>query len=409
MKERVRFVLEWQQRRDDGEGKVNMSELCRVFGISRQLGYQVIERYLASGGNLRALAERSRRPLTSPAAVSVEVQDLIVAARKRYPNWGPKKLRRMIEQRYPNIELPSLSCMGEILRRRGMTRPRRVRRRQPIAGVQHPFAACEEPNAVWCIDFKGKFRTTDGRWCHVLTLLDAYSRFLLRCEAVLDPDSRSVERICDSAFQEFGLPAAIRSDNGPPFASTGAGGLTTLSVWWLRLGIRLERICPGEPQQNGRQERIHRTLEEVVGNPARNLQTQQRALDLFRREYNEERPHEALGLATPHSVYRRSARHYPRPLHRQPLRYDTWSAQVGRTGAIVWRQRRFFVSTALAHQTVDLLPIDDRDQRWQVSFGAIVLGSIDLNRPSRGLIITRRKRSPGEVSTMSLVNDETSP
>lgn len=188
--------------------------------------------------------------------------------------------------------------MSIILQRQGLSRPRKRIRRKAMPSTQ-PFGDCAGPNDTWCIDFKGKFRTQDGRWCHVLTLLDAWSRYLLRCEAVLDPDGVAVERILDSAFQEFGLPAAMRSDNGPPFASTGAAGLTKLSVWWLQLGIRLERIEPGEPQQNGRLERAHLTLEEIVATPAQDVMAQQRELGPWRREYNEERPHQALGQRPP--------------------------------------------------------------------------------------------------------------
>ena len=244
VKERTKFILEWEARWTRQEGQVNVAELCRVFGISRQAGYGWIRRYQDAGRDLQALARHSRRPHSSPTAVADDVQDLVVAVRKLHPRWGPRKLRRWLSERYARVPMPSASAIGAILKRRGLVTPRRKRRRHAVA-VTQPFAACDHPNAVWCVDFKGWFRTLDGERCYPLTLIDAYSRYLLRCEGLTEPNGREVEYIFDSAFREFGLPAAIRSDNGPPFASTGAGGLTALNVWWLRLGIRVERIEPG--------------------------------------------------------------------------------------------------------------------------------------------------------------------
>ncbi len=312
MKERVKFVLEWEKRWDKGKGLLNFAELCREFGISRQVGYGWIRRYRE--GDVHALEDRSRRPKTMPTKVGDELEELIVAARKTHPTWGPKKLRAWLMHHRPQLVLPAQSTIGEILRRRGLSHSRR-RRRRASKGLMQPFAKVTGPNARWCVDFKEHFRTLDGRKCYPLTIIDAFSRFFLRCEGVEDPDGREVERIFDGAFQEFGLPAAIRSDNGPPFASVGAGGLTKLSVWWLRLGIRVERIEPGKPQQNGRLERLHRTLKaETTKPPRQHLRAQQRAFDVFRAQYNEERPHEALAQQTPASCFALSPRRYPRPL-----------------------------------------------------------------------------------------------
>ncbi len=256
MKERVKFVLEWEKRWNEGEGRLNFAQLCREFGISRQVGYDCVERYRAANSDVRSLQERSRRPLSTPTKVADEVEDFIVAARKLHPTWGPKKLRAWLMHEAPRVPLPAPSTIGEILHRRGMTRPLQRRERAMKATTQ-PFGNVTGPNATWCVDFKGNFRTSDGITCYPLTLIDAHSRLLLRCEGLLEPDGRQVQRVFDSAFSEFGLPSAIRSDNGPPFASVGAGGLTKLSVWWIRLGIRLERIASGKPQQNGRQERVN--------------------------------------------------------------------------------------------------------------------------------------------------------
>jgi transposase InsO family protein len=403
MKERVKFVLEWEKRWNANEGQVNVSELCRMFGISRETGYFWLRRYRKAAHDLDALQERSRRPKSSPTAVSQQVEDMVVSARKRHPRWGPRKLRAWLQERKPGVAWPSASTVGVILQRRGLTRPRRRRRRHGPAMAAPPFSDCDAPNAIWCIDFKGKFRMGDGHWCHVLTLLDAYSRYLLRCEALREPNSRAVERILDSAFREFGLPAAIRSDNGPPFASTGAGRLTQLAVWWLLLGIYLQRIQPGKPQQNGRQERVHLTLEleDVVRPPRANLRAQQRTLDLWRREYNEERPHEALSLKPPASVYETSRQHYPRKLLRPDPGPWAHVCRVDAQGYIRWRRRKVFISSALRNEDVSL-ELSTYAGKWRVQFGEILLGMIDETRLERGIILPRRKGAP-KASTMSLV------
>jgi putative transposase len=399
VKERTKFILAWEERWQRQQGQVNVAELCRVFGISRQAGHGWIRRYQDARHDLQALARRSRRPHASPTAIAEDVQDVVVAARKQHPRWGPRKLRAWLMARSPRVPMPSASAIGAILKRRGLVTPRRRRRRHAVP-VTQPFAACDRPNAVWCVDFKGWFRTHDQERCYPLTLIDAYSRYLLRCEGVAEPNGREVEYIFDSAFREFGLPAAIRSDNGPPFASTGAGGLTQLSVWWLRLGIRLERIEPGKPQQNGRQERFHLTLKLEVP-PAASLRPQQRAFDFFRREYNHERPHEALRQATPASVYEPSGRHYPCPLERPADAYPyAHACRADKDGFIRWNRHRTFISSALAHETVSLLP--GADTCWNVHFGPILLGSLDDARPERGLIRPPKRPRRGPVSTLSL-------
>jgi transposase InsO family protein len=397
MKERIKFILEWEARWNEQEGQVNVSELCRAFGISRQTGYLWIRRYRAAGHNLEALEEGSRRPRTNPNEVSEQLQDLVVAARKLHPRWGPRKLRAWLEERHTTVPMPSASAMSAILKRRGMITPRRLRRRQ-IVPIEQPFAEVLAPNALWCVDFKGWFRMLDRERCYPLTLLDAYSRYLLRCEALLDPDGREVEYIFDSAFREFGLPDAIRSDNGPPFASNAPAGLTRLAVWWLKLGIRLERIEPGKPQQNGRQERFHLTLK-LETEPQPGLREQQRAFDLFRREYNEERPHEALQQKTPTSVYQPSRRHYPRPLIRPD---SVWGheCRADKQGHIVWNRRRIFISSALAYEYITVAPV--AGSRCEVYFGPLLLGTIDENDLARGLIMPPRKRKRPALTTTSL-------
>ena len=397
-KERVRFVLEWERRWNENEGVVNLSELCREFGISRECGHKFVRRYVDGGRDLRAVEERSRRPHHSPTAVDERMQDIVAAGRKEKPKWGPVKLRAWLMGRYPGIPFPSASTIAAILKRRGLVRAAKRRRRGgPVAGVAIPFPSCEEPNSVWCVDFKGWFLTRNGVRCYPLTLTDAYSRYILRCEAMLDPDGKGVFAVFDSAFSEFGLPRAIRSDGGPPFASTGAAGLTSLVVWWLQLGLCVERIAPGKPQQNGRHERMHRTLKLEVQVQA-NVHAQQRAFDLWRREFNHERPHAALGNLTPSRVYQPASRHYPRPLiHPEPFMWNR-SAQVDKDGFIRLNRRKVFISRAVRHLIVELELI--ADGVWEAKWGQIVLGRIDARSLDRGIIPSRRRR--GQVSAMSL-------
>lgn len=380
MKERSKFVLEWERRWDAGEGRVNVAELCREFGISRDTGHRWIRRFQAADRSLDAVVGRSSRPASMPTKVDEETEDLVVAARKAKPTYGPKKLRALIVERYPQLPVPSASTIGDILKRRGLSRRKRKRsRRYPMA--VKPFADVVESNATWCVDFKGHFRTQDGRVCYPLTILDAHTRFLIRCEALLEPTGEAVRHVFDSAFQEYGLPKAIRSDNGPPFASSGAGGLTSLAVWWMRLGIRPERIAPGKPQQNGRQERFHRTLKaETASPPKAHLRAQQRAFDFFRREYNDDRPHEALGQRPPARFYEASRRKYPRKLT-SPQRMP-WHQylRVTQRGYIVWDGKYVFLSAALAYEDVELqASIDERSEHWDVYFHDVLLGRLVLS------------------------------
>jgi putative transposase len=402
MKERVKLVLEWEKRWDENEGKVNMSELCREFGVSRECGYKWIARYRKANHDIRAVEERSRRPQDSPNAVTDEMQDFIAEARKVRPKWGPVKLRGWLVDAFPGNDFPSASTFAAILKRRGLIRPAKRRRRGgPVSGVSSPFPECDAPNAVWCVDFKGWFLTADGKRCYPLTILDAYSRYVFRCEGLLEPDGRAAMKAFDSVFQEFGLPTAIRSDNGPPFASTGAAGLTSLAVWLLQLGIRLERIAPGKPQQNGRHERMHRTLKletDLATKPKANLRVQQRTFDYWRREYNEDRPHASLGNRPPARIYVPSSRKYPRKrISPEPAAWSH-SAFVDKNGFIKLQRRKYFVSSALRHQYIELELIGP--ERWELRWGPILLGRIDWNRPDHRVIVARRKR--GKVSTMSL-------
>lgn len=393
MRERIKFILEWERRWHEKEGRVNMTALCLEFGISRECGYKWLRRYRQGGEDIEALREGSRRPRTSPTATTEKMVDVIVRTRKKYPYWGPKKLHTWLLPRF-GAELPSASTIGDILKRHGLTRPRRRRRR--VQPDDKPFRDCNDSNHVWCVDFKGHFRTGDGRRVYPLTLLDAHSRFLLRCEALTQPTADKVAEVFKSVFKDYGLPLAIRSDNGPPFASRAAGGLTELSAWWISLGIKHERIQPGHPEQNGRQERFHRTLkQETASHPRASLRAQQRAFDRFRRLYNEERPHQALGQRTPSSLYDVTGRPWKDDVLDYP--FADCVKELDDRGVLQWGRRRIFVNQHLAGRDVGLWIMDDG--RWQVFFGPVLLGYIDRSRPHQRLLPPRKKWK--KVSAMS--------
>lgn len=372
MEERVKFVLEFFD-----EWPENMSALCRKYGISRKTGYKWLKRYDAS--NLASLQDRSRRPRTRPQAIPDFVEEAIVEVRKRRPRWGPKKLRAILQKWNPETELPSVSTFANVIKRNGLVRPRR--KRPTLAPFTAPFEGCNAPNDVWCADFKGHFRTGRNR-CYPLTISDGFSRFLLRCDGLTRPRHKESRRVFESAFSEFGLPTAIRTDNGPPFASTTVGGLSRLAVWWMRLGIRPERIAPGKPQENGRHERMHRTLkDETAQPPASSARAQQRRFDFFRRDYNEERPHEALNQTPPASWYEPSPRQNPNHLPdvEYPLGFYTYL--VPDNGILAWRGQNLYISDCLAHEYIGIDQVED--DTWNVHFCSTMLGRILRDRTAK--------------------------
>jgi putative transposase len=273
------------------KGGDEMAALCREFGISRKTGYKWLERYRSEGA--MGLRERSHAPLRHGQAHDVAVVQTVLGLRERWPHWGPKKLRVKLAEHHPELAVPAASTIGDWLRHEGLVGRSRRRRRCPA--YTQPFAAVAAANDVWCTDFKGWFRTGDGRRCDPFTLTDAHSRYLLRCQAVARPDEENVRPILEAAFKEHGLPRAIRSDNGPPFASPGVGGLSHLAIWWIKLGIKPERIVAGKPQQNGRHERVHRTLkEETATPPADSVPAQQQRFDDFRAVYKPASQHPSV-------------------------------------------------------------------------------------------------------------------
>jgi transposase InsO family protein len=377
----MRFIVDWQ------DGELSMAVLCRKYGISRRVGYKWRSRYEQEG--LDGLKDRSRAPQRHPNEVAAEIEAAIVAARARHPTWGPKKLLAWLECKQACRRWPARSTIAEILDRHGLTVPRKRRRRVPPQ--QEPFAACDGPNAVWCADFKGWFLTADGQRCDPLTISDAFSRYLVRCQTVRKTDGPTVRPLFEAAFRDYGLPGAIRTDNGAPFASRAIAGLSELSVWWIKLGIRPERIKPGQPQQNGRHERMHLTLKgETARPPASTLRRQQERFDTFRREFNHDRPHEALKMATPASVYVASARAYPERLGE--MEYPSpWEVRRVDSGRFRWHSENVWVSHVLHGELVGLEPIDDR--HWRLWFGPLSLGVVDGYR--KKLLTPREGRRAG--------------
>ena len=365
MDQRIEFIKTYIA---GGESK---SEICRRFGISRPTGSKWLARHAEAG--VGALMDRSRAPKRHPNQVGEELEEMILALRRRYCHWGPRKLRVLLLERYPQFPWPACSTIGEILRRHGLTVRRKRRRRTPP--YTQPFSACTHANAVWCTDFKGWFRTGEGRRCDPLTISDGCTRYLLRVQALTEMRLEVVRPIFEACFREYGLPQAIRSDNGSPFASRGIGGLSRLSVWWLKLGIEPERIAPGKPQQNGRHERMHLTLKrETASPPASTIRRQQAVFDRFVEEFNAVRPHEALGQRCPGSLYSSSPRAYRESV--QPVEYpgSMEVRSVKSNGVIHWRGRTLFLGEALGGERVGLCEV--ADGRWAVYYCQTALGIV---------------------------------
>jgi transposase InsO family protein len=360
MEEKLRFVFEYQQR------ERSMTELCARYGIARETGYVWLRRYRA--GSWEGLVEQSRATRRHGNQTPEKIEELVLDLREAHMSWGPRKLKRVLEREEPGRKWPAASTIGELLKREGLVVARKKRRR--TAPYTEPLAHADGPNRVWCADFKGWFRTGDGERIDPLTITDAHSRYLLRCQAVDKMDTARVQAIFEAAFREFGLPVAIRTDNGAPFASTAIAGLSRLAVWWIKLGIVVERIEAGHPEQNGRHERMHRTLKQETAMPAAaNRRAQQRAMDKFREEYNQVRPHEALGMQTPAAVYETSLRTYPVQIP-EPEYPDTMLMyRVQQKGHFRWKKHQVFLSEVLWGEPVGLLPVDDR---WYTVFFAHV-------------------------------------
>jgi len=365
MHERQRFVV------DAEYAACSFAELCRRYGISRKTGYKWLARYATQGPE--ALADRSHRPSSCPHATPPEMIQAILTLR-RYWNWGAPKLQELLLAEWPRELIPSVSTIHRILDRHHCVRKRRRSRRRPHPG--RPMTPSPAPNAIWSADFKGQFRTRDGNLCYPLTVQDTYSRYLLACQGLTGTEIIPAQRVFTRLFKEYGLPERIRTDNGIPFASCALGRLSRLSVWWIRLGITPELIEPGCPQQNGRHERMHRTLKaETLKPPAASRPAQQQRFHRFREIYNRERPHQALKQQTPASQYTPSPR--PFPTHLPPIEYPEHFEvrRVSYNGGIRWLSRWVNVSHILAPHHVGLEPLTNGT--WNVYFGPVHLGWFD--------------------------------
>jgi putative transposase len=364
VEERYRFVEVVES------GEYSVTEACRVFGISRPTGYKWLRRYAEEGWE--GLRDRSRAPHSCPHRTSERAEREILEAWSVHSDWGPKKLRRWWLRRHRGAEWPAASTVGVVLERNGRTRKRR-RRASVSPHPGRPRVEAGGPNELWTSDFKGEFRTRDGRWCYPLTVADQSSRYLLGCRALPSTGMIGVRPTLERIFAEYGLPRAILTDNGPPFASAaGLGRLSRLSVWWIRLGIVPLLIEPGHPEQNGRHERMHRTLKLRLRPAAASCRGQQRIFDRFRAEFNDERPHEGLGGRTPADVYRASPRPFPRQL--PPLEYASdWEVRrVCGNGCMKWHDEFVFISRVLIGEYIGLR--ETGDGIWSVSFGPRLLG-----------------------------------
>lgn len=363
MTERLRFIRDARQR------VASFTELCHHYGISRTTGYKWLDRANQSG--LDYLQELSRRPHQGPHATPPELVARLIEARRHHPHWGPRKLLKLLRRRDPRQPWPARSTVAALLRRHGLVLPRRRRKYPGHAG--RPLAPMSGPNVIWTADYKGQFKTGDGRYCYPLTVQDGFSRYLLGCRGLTGTTTAECRPVFERLFQEYGLPEILRTDNGVPFATGALGRLSTLSVWWIRLGILPELIEPGQPQQNGRHERMHRTLKRATARPpAPTLRSQQRRFDVFRLEYNTVRPHEALEDETPAALYARSPRPYPSTL--PPIEYPGHYEVrlVSANGGVRWHKRWVNVSHVLAGDYVGLVEIDDG--QWDLYFGLLKLG-----------------------------------
>lgn len=367
MDERLQFI------RDAQRDQFTMSELCARYGVSRRIGYKWVARYEAEGR--AGLSDRSHVPHHCPHKIQPAMEALLIAERVAHPHWGARKLLAVLARRHPRIQhWPAASTVADLLARRGLVQRRHPRRKPVHPGVVRPVT--EMANDLWTADFKGQFRTGDGRYCFPLTLADQHTRYLLACRGLLSTQTVTAKPIFERAFREFGLPLAIRTDNGVPFATQAIHGLSYLNVWWMRLGILHQRSRPGCPQDNGAHERMHRTLKRQAIKPVRGSCTaQQRNFEAFRHEYNEERPHERLQQQTPASQYQASPRPYPErlPMLEYPGHFVVKKITTG--GTFRFQGRLLYLANAMVDQPIGLEETDDGI--WAIYFSTILLATFD--------------------------------
>jgi len=370
MDEKLKFIAERLKK------EISMTDLCCKYGVSRKTGYKWFDRYLSEG--LRGLEDRPRTPHHYRNEIPQKTIDMILDIRRNHPTWGPVKLLHKLKQKYSRQKKwPVASSVGNVIKRHGLVVGRKKRRRTPV--YNKALTNAQGANHVWCADFKGWFETKDRQRCTPLTITDNYSRFIIRCHHVPNMSLETVKSVFESAFREYGLPQIIRTDNGTPFASRGLGGLSKLSVWWIKLGIIVERIEPGKPGQNGRHERMHRTLKKETANPpASNTRLQQRRFDTFQKEFNFERPHQALDLKTPAELFEPSQKGYPRYL--ENIKYNTSMIvrKVHPRGEINFNAKRFNIGEAFWGEKIGLEQIEEN--LYRIWFSNIELGMLDVKK-----------------------------
>lgn len=366
---KVQFINNWNN------GYSSKTDLSQKYGISRPTVYKWLQRYKQLG--IEGLKEQKRAPKHCPHRTSEKIVSLVIEEKLKNRKRGPRKIRAQLKRQYPEIHFPAISTMAYWLKKEGLVEPRKKRRH--VSPYTEPFCECRAPNDVWSIDYKGQFHMKNSHVCYPLTVSDNFSRYLLGCKALKGPRYQPTKRYLESIFREYGLPDAIRSDNGTPFAGQCIGGLSRLSVWWIQLGIIPERIDKGCPQQNGRHERMHRTLKgDVLDRIAGNIKEQQKQFDVFRHDFNNDRPHESLHDQTPSNYYKKSNRSYVERPHPPEYGHDCIVRHVRQSGEIKFNGRMFYVTELLMGQPVALKEI--ADGLWQLQYSFYVLGSIDLRK-----------------------------
>ena len=369
MDQKIQLITDWQSQ------YFSITDLSQKYGLSRPTIYKWLERYEELG--IDGLKEQNRTPRYSPNQTKDAIVKLIIAEKLKNRKRGPKKVYHQLKAQYPHIDLPAPSTIGEWLKKHGLVNKHKKRLRVPP--YTEPFQACQTPNDAWSADYKGQFYTRDARVCYPLTISDNYSRYLLKCQGLPGPRYHETRAVFETAFKEYGLPDAIRIDNGTPFTGKCLGGLSRLSIWWIQLGIIPERIDKGCPQQNGRHERMHRTLKEEALDPAsRNMKEQQKRFDWFRIDYNNYRPHEALQQNVPSNYYQRSIRPYVEKPVMPDYDLDYAVRYVRHSGEIKFKGGIYYLTQLLTGQPVGLKEVADGQLTIYYSFQPI--GTLDLRK-----------------------------
>lgn len=365
MNEKMKFISAYLDKHYD-----SFRELCERFNISTKTGYKYVNRYNSDG--IDGLKELSRAPINPGNRISEWMERCILDVKHQHPTWGGKKILNWLRQERSEVDWPAKSTIDEHLKRNGLVRPARRKRR--VTAYNEPFVLCENPNDSWSIDYKGQFILGNRETCYPLTITDNFSRYLFAVEGMPRISGASTKQVLTSLFRNYGMPRAIRSDNGTPFASHGLAGLSSLSVWLLKLGVTPERIRKGHPEENGRHERMHLTLKRETAMPPKGNQVeQQKCFDQFKKMFNEERPHEGINFQRPSWLYRCSERKFPQKLH--AMEYDSSfhkTRKIRTNGTMKWEGKEIFVSETLIGERVGMKPFSE--DSWLLHFSIMPIG-----------------------------------